>query len=102
MRKKKIVYLNVEDVEGFTPEENVYTKLVIKGTPEQFKVFRRGQNFKDLQKLGLAISFSPVGPTQTPATRNTNKKGIMEILQDLIKGDNQYIKDAFEELNNGE
>lgn len=102
MRKKKIVYINVETAETFKPDPNVYTKLVIKGTPEQFKVFRRGQVYKDLQAMGLAISFSPIDKDREATrdeTRAVDKRGIMDILQDLIKDDNKYVKTAFEELN---
>lgn len=102
MRKKKIVYINVEAADTFKPNPDVYTKLVIKGTPEQFKVFRRGQVYKDLQAMGLAISFSPIDKDREATrdeTRAADKRGIMDILQDLIKDDNKYVKTAFEELN---
>ena len=97
MRKKQIVYLDVEDAETFTPRENVHVKLVLQGRPEQFKVFRRGQTYKDLQKLGVAVSFSPKGDL-VPVDREIRKQSVLDILSDLIKEDNKYVHAAFAEL----
>ncbi|KKL62631.1 hypothetical protein LCGC14_2183250, partial [marine sediment metagenome] len=97
MRKKKIVYLDVEDADKFTPETNTYTKLVLKGRPEQFKVFRRGQTYKALQKMGIAISFSPEGDI-VQADRAIQKRNILDILKDMIKDDDKYVHAAFNEL----
>ena len=97
MRKKKIVYLDVERADTFKPEPNTYIKLVLKGRPEQFKVFRRGQTYKDLQKMGLAISFAPQQDI-VQADRTVQKKNVLEILEDMIKNDDDYVKAAFQEL----
>ncbi len=97
MRKKKIVYLDVEKAALFTPEENVYVKLVLQGRPEQFKVFRRGQTYRDLQKMNIAISFSPKGDT-VDATRTVQKRSVLDILEEMIKKDDKYVHRAFDEL----
>ena len=101
MRKKKIVYIDVEDVDTFTPKENVYTKLVIQGRPEEFKVFRRGQTYKELQKMNIAVSFSPKGNI-VEATRTVQKRDVLDILKEMIKDDNKYVHDAFDELKDNE
>jgi DNA repair exonuclease SbcCD nuclease subunit len=102
LRKKKIVYVDVDCADKFEPEPNTLTKLVIKGSSEQFKVFRRGQAYKDLQKLGIAISFSPNAMTEYDNNNENGtkkvKKSVIEILYDLVKDGNKYLLSAFKEL----
>nr|QBK87127.1 MAG: DNA repair exonuclease [Marseillevirus LCMAC201] len=96
MRKKKIVYLNVENADKFTPETNTDIKLVLKGRSEQFKVFRGGQTYKDLQKMGIMVSFIPKDDIQT--NRVVQKRDVLDILKDMIKDDDKYVRGAFDEL----
>jgi len=97
MRKKKIVYINITNIDKFKPEPNVNTKLVVKGTAEQFKVFRKSQVYKDLQKLGIAISFAPIENKVYNGEKN-EKKNIIVILKELIKNENERVQNAFAEL----
>lgn len=98
MRKRKIVYKKVQDVDRFVPENNVYTKLVIKGSPGDLKTYRKSKGYKRLQSLGLAISFVPDVVTSTATNPPENKQDVLDILQELIKNDNIHVKNAFEKL----
>jgi DNA repair exonuclease SbcCD nuclease subunit len=98
LRRKKIVYIDVEDADSYVPDPNINIKLVIQGTSEQFKVFRRGQVYKDLIKKGIVISFSPKGEIIQPS-RNIKKESLLSILEKLIENDNKYVKEAFNTLN---
>jgi len=100
MRKKKIIYLDVDEADQFKPKENVYVKLVLQGKPEEFKVFRRGATYKKLQKLGIAISFSPKENTIEKTT--IHKRNLFDILEELIENDNKYVHRAFKELKDCE
>ncbi len=97
MRKKKIVYLDIEKADSFEPKSNEYVKLVLRGRPEQFKVFRSGQTFKNLQKMGLAISFSP---QETPHVVRTaqQQRSVLDILRELIITNDKYVQEAFDVL----
>lgn len=99
MRKKKIVYMDVDKADLYKQQPNTLVKLVLKGRPEEFKVFRRGQAYKELQKQGIAVSFSPQNVT-VQATRETQKRNVLDILEELIKDENKYVHEAFDELRN--
>jgi predicted phosphodiesterase len=94
MRKKKIVYLGIKEVKGFKIDPDTDVKLVLKGTPEEFKVFRRSTRYKELQSGGVKVSFFPTvkiddakGPIQ--------KKSVLDILEEMIKKENKYTREAF-------
>lgn len=99
LRKKKIKYMNVEDADQFKLETNTLVKLVLKGRPEQFKVFRRGQIYKQLQEQGIAISFSPhsVEP-DTQERKKPEKRAVLDILKGMIEKEDEYVHKAYSEL----
>lgn len=99
LRKKKIRYMNVENADQFALEPNTLVKLVLKGRPEQFKVFRRGQIFKKLQEQGISVSFSP-HPTQQEVEecKKPEKKAVLDILKVMIEKEDEYVHRAYSEL----
>lgn len=99
MKKKKIVYLDLLQVSKFKPETGVHIKLTLRGKPEDFKVFRKSKLYKDLQKQCAAISFTPVKEIQEAhQPQNPKKTNVLDILQDLIKNENKYVKQSFQKI----
>jgi DNA repair exonuclease SbcCD nuclease subunit len=96
MRKKKIVYLDIKDVDSYKAEADTYIKLVLKGNSTQFAVFRRGKKYKEFQKDGISISFSAKVENRVENTDiNKDKRNVIDILHELIKDDDKYVHEAF-------
>ena len=96
MRRKKIVYSDIDNVDDLKLQKNTSTKLVIQGSPEDFKVFRKSERYKELQKKGVVISFTP---KVAVSNKKTEKKNVLDILQELVKEENKYVKKAFQKLS---
>ena len=97
MKKKKIVYLTIDKAKKYKPPENVHIKIVVKGTSNDIKVFRSSKDYKNLQKLGLVITFQ-FNQTEKMEIVKAEKKNILEILKELIKNENIYVKKEFEKI----
>jgi DNA repair exonuclease SbcCD nuclease subunit len=98
LTKKKIVYLDISKAENFRPEENTQTKIVLKGTAEEFKAFRKSSEYTKLSELGLKISFIPKEETlnhQTP-----KKREIVDILKELVKEEPENVQRALNRILN--
>jgi DNA repair exonuclease SbcCD nuclease subunit len=101
LRKKKIVHLETAEAEDYQPPENVHIKLVLTGTSGQNKVFRQSNTYKKLQKLGVIIdTISTDTPKLNTKTKDDTQKSVLDILSDMIKNDDEYVKHAFKELQN--
>lgn len=96
MRKKKIIYSAIDNIDKFNLEKDVSTKLVIKGNPEEFKVFRKSERYKELQKKGVVISFAPKVKIVEHKKEKTN---VLDILGEMVKEENKYVKQAFQKLS---
>ena len=62
MKKKKLIYLNISDIDSFDVEKNThnaYVKIAIKGTTSECTTFRESKKYKELVKQGIVISFIP-------------------------------------------
>nr|QBK85378.1 MAG: DNA repair exonuclease [Iridovirus LCIVAC01] len=59
--KKKIVYINIEDVGEFKEKKDSrdHIKLCVKGTYEEFKSFKKTRQYKDLTAQGVKIAYKP-------------------------------------------
>jgi len=107
MRKKRIIYVKIEDIKKINVDEKrTSTKLVITGTPEQIKTFRKTGEYKNLSRNdNIMISFLPKSNEKQcniihGDTINNTKKSIFEIMETLVDKNNKYLMDAFEELKN--
>jgi DNA repair exonuclease SbcCD nuclease subunit len=102
MKKKKIIYLDVEDIDKFKPDANYKIKLVLQGNPEEFKIFRKSKIYKEIQEKGIPISFSPksynINMENNIDLYKLEKKSFINIFEDLIKNENNYVKEIFNEL----
>lgn len=101
MRKKKIIYLDIESTKNYKPPDNTLIKLVVKGIAEELKIFRKSKDYKDLQKLGIVISFKfDEFEKMDFDIEKVEKKNVLDILKDLVQDDNKYVKEAYNKLIN--
>jgi DNA repair exonuclease SbcCD nuclease subunit len=98
MNRKRIVYLEIEKVDNYEPNDNEHIKLVLRGTSEQFKLFRRCDKYKQLTSKGVKIVFVPVKLLEDEFTK-PQKQNVLDILQELIREENEYILSAFHKLS---
>ena len=55
--RKRIVYMDVEDIEGYsTPDTKDTIKVTVSGSYEQFKALKRTKKYKDMLKEGTESS----------------------------------------------
>lgn len=101
LRKKKILYMNINEVTEFEMEKNTDYKIVVKGETEEFKVFRKSLMYKKLQEAGIAISFTPVkreGDKDIVAVateENSTTQNVLDILDELIDHENTHMVKSF-------
>jgi len=100
MRKKKIVYITIDNAKTFIPPENTLIKLVVKGFPEEIKLFRTSKEYKHLQQLGIAISFQ-FNETDKPEIERVEKKSVLTILKELVKNENKHVQKALKDMLKG-
>ena len=62
MKKKKIVHLDIDEIDTFDTSilDKYQIKLCLKGTSEQFKLFRSGKKYTSLLKDGIKFSYNRV------------------------------------------
>lgn len=102
MKRKKIVYLDIDKANAYHAPENAIVKLVVKGQPDQFKVFRGCPDYKRLIEEGVIVSFSPVR-CEEHETTPVAQKNFMVIFSDMIEEEKDsrikgYVKEAFDNL----
>jgi hypothetical protein len=100
--KRKTFYIDVQKADAFVPPKGVIVKLVVQGTPEQFKVFRRGIAYKELTtKRGVKITFAPKGDVAAVEGKRpeSTKQSVSDILAGMVKeSGNSSIQRAYEKL----
>jgi DNA repair exonuclease SbcCD nuclease subunit len=101
LTKKKIIYLDITKAKNYKPDLNTRIKLVLKGTAEEFKTFRKTIEYKNLIKGGVLISFLPLeNSTFTDLTQLEKKKSVLEILETLIEKESDIVHNLLEEIKN--
>jgi len=103
MKGKKIVYLDIENVSEFNEKllERYHIKLTLRGTSEQFKVFRRGKRYSDLRKKGVKFSYDPVTSDVDAASgeaRSRKEVSYTEVLKSVVQTKTEAVKDAYREI----
>ena len=105
LRKRKIVYVDIENIDSWKmpKNKNLLIKLVIRGTEQENKAFRKTAKYKELEKTVYAVSFT-IKERQTNAIESARlqrvKKSVIDTLQGLIKNDNEYVQNSFTVLKN--
>ena len=62
MKGKKIIYIDIGNVHTFDRSlaERYHIKLTLKGTSEQFTVFRRGKAYTELKRIGVKFAYDRI------------------------------------------
>lgn len=111
--RKKIVYMDVEDVDAYKAPENVSDKLkvTVSGNYDQFKALKKTKKYKNLVDQGIKVVFKPKKIEQKNKNKqisdavelqkndNTDFKTILNNI--VISRKNQYLTQTYELVVNG-
>ena len=102
--RKRIVYMDVEDVEEYTlPDTKDKIKVTLTGSYEQFKALKRTKKYKTLVKSGTKVVFKPKKLVQQEI-EDTEAKGRVSfktILSKLVLDEKDpYLTQAYELIVN--
>lgn len=84
--RKKIVYMDMDNIEKFVPpENNNKLRLTLSGSYEELKVFRKSKQYKELIKKNIKVVYRP---TITNAKESTIvSENFYDILYTLVKNE---------------
>jgi len=114
--RKKIVYMDVEDIDNYEPEKineekiNDKIKVTVSGVYEDFKALKKTKKYKDLVKKGVKIVFKPkkikeklnIGDISDDFIDEDGSVKLMDILQSKVNcTKNEYVVQAYELVVNG-
>ena len=105
IKKKKTVYININDIEQFDINKymNFDLKLVITGESHNIKKFRKTKIYKNLEKLNILISFK-INDTIIHQLEYSHQKCFYDIFNDNIhkhiskdqsSPSNKYLLDSY-------
>lgn len=101
------VHLNYEDVSTFDfgMLKYHYITLHITGNTEQFKIFKKGQLYAKMVRLGVKVRFNPTSDQVSPVNIFVGDMGktkglvsFQAIFEKLIKTKSDTVKDVYSEL----
>jgi len=102
--RKKIIYMDVEDMESYTtPDTQDKIKVTITGSYEQFKALKRTKKYKDMMKEGTKVVFKPkkLVPEELAKESSKGEGNFGSILNRLILEEkNIYLSQAYELIVN--
>ena len=102
--RKRIVYMNVEDVEGYSvPETKDKIKVTVTGSYEQFKALKCTKKYKDILKGGTKVVFKPKKLVHEEVAQETPKGegSFRSILNRLVLEEKSpYLNQAYELIVN--
>jgi DNA repair exonuclease SbcCD nuclease subunit len=99
--RKRIVYMDVEDVEEYTlPDTKDKIKVTLTGSYEQFKALKRTKKYKKLVKSGTKVVFKPkkLVHKEIEATGGASFKTILNRL--VLDEKDPYLTQAYELIVN--
>ena len=109
LKGKKEVLVDIEDVHefDFSLTDKYYIKLKIKGTSEQFKVFRKSEFHAKLIREGIKIGFDPIKrDIDEDIIDSCMVKGtggsFEQIMDKLVETRSENIKKAYKDLKRPE
>jgi len=104
LKARKEIEMEYENIKSFDFDllEKYYIKIKLKGTREQFKLFRKSQLHAKLSRLGVKIAFDPE-VEDNPFIINLGSAlkddvSFEGILRELIKTKPAVIQEAYEEM----
>ncbi len=105
VEKKKTVYTSIDDVskvleKGVKSTEDEKIKVAIKGTAEEFKVFKDSKEYKELVKAGVSIAFKQEAKVRPDVnSKDIQESDFHEILISLLtKTENKRVLDDYKQV----
>jgi hypothetical protein len=105
MKKKKIIRIPIEEIEDFDVSilDKYQIKLYLKGTSEQFKLFRSGKHYQQLLKTGIKFSYDRISINLEKEITDSKMSKLEEVsflstLKKVISTKNLDIKEMYEEI----
>jgi len=98
LKRKRIIYMGMEDVEDFDPTSKDHIKLVISGSTSDFKTFRKSKKYKELSKAGIKVAFAAVKLDRLIEKPKGPPKDYRKVVQDMIVDDDEYVKELYDEI----
>ena len=99
--KKKIVYLEVEDLEDYVvPETEDMFRLTVSGTREEFKAFKKTKKYQQMTKKGVKVFYKPTKIKEEKEHRNV--EDFLIILDNMVcKENNGHLYSAYNHIFHG-
>ena len=102
--RKKIIYMDVEDVENYkVVETKDKIKVSVSGVYEQFKAFKKTKKYKNLVEKGVKVTFKPkkieekISKEKQEEVINNGSSDFVNILNNLVENDkNVFLTEIFE------
>lgn len=102
LKGKKEIEIPIEEIENFDfkLKDKYYVKLKIKGTSEQFKVFRKSKLHSKMIKEGILIGFDPIKINAPLFERKSHgdKLTFDQIVENLVNDRSENIQLAYKDL----
>ena len=97
--RKKIVYMDVEELNDYTPpeENNDKIKVTVSGVYEEFKALKKTKKYRELADKGVKVVFKPKKVIKNEDTIDNSLSNFEDIL--LLKVNsmkNPYLIQAYE------
>ena len=108
--RKKIVYMDVEDIEKYAaPETDDQIKVTVNGNYEEFKALKKTKKYKNLIDKGLKVVFKPkkekknISSEEKIVTKETESStDFTNILNSIVNNEkNPYLLQNYELVVNG-
>lgn len=95
MKTKRIIHLDVKDIKEFDVSlaKKNHIKLNLKGTPEQFKIFRRDKKYSELEKLGVKFVYTTTGSLEDNV--QSHQVPYTEMLRRVVKQKTEVVQQAY-------
>ena len=96
--KKRIVYLEVEDLEDYVvPETEDMLRLTVSGTREEFKAFKKTKKYQQMAKKGIKIFHQH--PKIEEEKEHRNVEDFLTILDNMVcEENNGYLYSAYNHI----
>lgn len=106
LKGKKEIEMACEEIENFDFDlvERYYVKIKLRGTPEQFKIFRKSHIHAKMKQSGIKFAFDPIKDTAALSLIGydgfamADELSFTAILRELVKTRPDVVRNAYEEL----
>ena len=103
--RKKIVYMDVEDLEDYEPPAtDDKIKVTLSGNYEQFKALKKTRKYKKVIESGVKVVFKPkkVVGADAKQEQGSEDTSFRTILSNLVTAEKDpYVSQAYESIVNG-